>query len=51
MNSVGDGIIGVENDDNEYGFIVGSKNVGGMINVLVGGIFLKCLLILVLVLT
>lgn len=51
MNSVGDGTTGAENDDNEYGFIVGSKNAGGMINVLVGGISLKCLLILVLALT
>lgn len=39
VNLIDDDNLRVENDDDEYVFIVGGGNIGGMINVLVGGVF------------
>ena len=38
VNSIDDGNMRAEGDDDEYLFTVGSGNTGGMLNVLVGGI-------------
>ena len=42
-NSVDDGKMKAESDDDEYAFTVGGGNAGGMINVLVGGTSLQML--------
>ena len=39
MNSIDDGNLRAESDDDEYAFTVGGGNAGGTINVLVGGIW------------
>lgn len=43
VNSVDDGKMKAESDDDEYAFTVGGGNAGGMINVLVGGTSLQML--------
>ena len=44
INSVEDGNLRAEGDDDEYAFTVGGGNTGGMINVLVGGISVQMLI-------